>query len=268
MAINRLSSLGPLGTKFFSLMQVRHQTLVRLGDLQGPLHLTPSQEHSLLKRLANNGYLFRLKRETYLVPQQLTPGGVWRPNDYYIIDQYMKVLGARYYIGGFSAIYYHGLTQQIPNQFTVYNDKYSGKKNFGQLAVSFIKVKSAQIVGFSTVDVQNNNVVNIATLAKTLLDLIQDCLRYQMSEEAYGWVKRYSKDDKFLKELIHLTAQYGNKNTIRRIGYYLEKIGADSRKLHSLTKQLTAIKSYVPLFPNFPIKGEKNKKWQVIDNAQ
>lgn len=248
-------------------MQVRHQTLVRLGELQGPLHLTPSQEHSLLKRLANNGYLFRLKREIYLIPQQLTPGGAWRPNDYYIIDQYMKVLDTHYYIGGFSAVYYHGLIQQVPNSFVVYNDKYSGKRNFGQLVVSFIKIQSERIVGFTTVVVQNNT-VNIATLAKTLLDFVQDFSRYQMLEEAYEWVKQYSKNDKILKELIHLTAQYGNKNTIRRIGYYLEKTGVDSRKLHSLAKQLTTIKSYVPLFPNFAIKGKKNKKWQVIDNAQ
>jgi predicted transcriptional regulator of viral defense system len=261
------SSLGPLGTKFFSLMQVRRQTLVRLGELQNPLGLTPDQEHSLLKRLANNGYLLRLKKGIYLIPKQLTPGGAWRPNDYYIIDQFMSVMGAHYYIGGFSAIYYHGLIQQVPNQFVVYNDKYSGKRNFGQLAVSFIKVKSEQIIGFTTVDIRNNNTVNIATLAKTLLDLIQDWSRYQMLEEAYGWIKSYSKNDKILKELIHLTANYGNKNTIRRIGYYLEKIGVDSRKLTSLIKQLTPIKSYVPSFSYSGIKGKKNKKWQVIDNA-
>lgn len=262
------SSLGPLGTKFFSLVQVRHQTLIRLGELQAPLNITPRQEHSLLKRLVNNGYLFRLKKGIYLIPQQLTPGGAWRPNDYYIIDQYMKVLDAHYYIGGFSAVYYHGLIQQMPNQFTVYNDKYSGKRNFGKLSISFIKVNNEQIVGFTTVDVRNNNTVNIATLARTLLDLFLDWPRYQMLEEAYGWLKQYSKDDKTLKELIHLTADYGTKNTIRRIGYYLEKIGVDSRKLTSLVKQLTPIKSYVPLFPYSTIKGKKNIKWRIIDNAQ
>lgn len=261
------SSLGPLGTKFFSLMQARGQTLIRLGELQELLNLTSGQEHSLLKRLVNNGYLLRLKKGVYLIPKQLTPGGAWRPNDYYIIDQYMRVLRAKYYISGFNAVYYHGLTQQVPNQFIVYNDKYSGKRNFGQLTVSFIKIKSEQIVGFKTIEVRNNNSVNIATLAKTLLDLIQDWTRYQMLEEAYNWLNQYSKDDVFLKELIYLTANYGNKNTIRRIGYYLEKTGINSKKLMSLIKQLTPIKGYVPLFPNSIIKGKKNKKWQVIDNA-
>jgi hypothetical protein len=42
-------SLGPLGTKFFSLMQVRRQTLIRLGELQDSLNLTSVQEQALLK---------------------------------------------------------------------------------------------------------------------------------------------------------------------------------------------------------------------------
>ena len=241
------SSLGPLGTTFFSLMQVRQQTLVRLGDLQISLGLNPSQEHALLKRLTNTGYLLRLQKGYYLVPQKLPAGGAWRPNDYYIIDQYMKLLDAKYYVGGFSAVYYHGLTQQIPNQFTVYNDKYSGKRSFGKLCVVFIKVQSKQIVGFMTTAVPHHGTVNIATLAKTLLDLIQDWSRYQMLEEAYDWLEQNSQKNEFLNEFIPLATNYSNKSTMRRLGYYMEKSGVNEKKLLPLFKHLNIIKSYILL---------------------
>lgn len=262
------SSLGPLGSKFFSLMQVRQQTLVRLGDLQASLGLNSSQEHALLKRLTNKGYLLRLQKGAYLVPQKLPAGGAWRANDYYIINQYMMLLGAKYYIGGISAVYYHGLTQQIPNQFTVYNDKYSGKRNFGKLRVAFIKVQSKRIVGFATTTVPHHGNVNIATLAKTLLDLIQDWPRYHLLEEAFDWLRQNSQKKEFLNEFVSLAANYSNKSTMRRLGYFMEKSGVNEKDLLPFLNQLDTIKSYVPLYPNLSTAGRKNNKWQVIDNVK
>lgn len=262
------SALGPLGSKFFSLMQARRQTLVRQGDLRIPLGLTPSQEHTLLKRLTANGYLFRLQRGVFLVPKTLPTGGFWRPNDYYIIDQYMKVLGAKYYIGGFSAIYYHGLTQQMPNQFTIYNDKFSGNRHFGKLAVSFIKIRTKHIAGYTTITIPNYETTNIATKERALLDLIQDWSRYRLLEEAFAWLEQDYQADKFLRAFIRLTVNHANQNTIRRIGYYLEKLGVSSKKLKPLLKQLNIIKAYVFLLPNLKNKGKKDKKWRIIDNAK
>lgn len=58
--------LGSLGTKFFAYIQARGIEIVKFDDLQVRLGLLPEQEHNLLKRLANNGCILRLKR------------GVWR----------------------------------------------------------------------------------------------------------------------------------------------------------------------------------------------
>jgi len=262
------SALGPLGSKFFSLMQAREQNQVKLGELQTALKLTPDQERTLLKRLAVKGYIFRLQKGIYLIPKRLPAGGPWRPNDYYIIDQFMKLHDAIYYIGGMSAVYYHELIQQTVNQFTVYNDQYSGKKSFGHFSVIFIKTKSQNITGFLTVDVPNNGKVNIATLARTVLDLIQHWSRYQLLEEAYSWLEQFNSTKTFLDDLIELTTHCANQATIRRVGYCLEKFGTSDKKLLPLTQQLGETKSYIPLFPNLEIKGDKNKKWSIIENGK
>ncbi len=263
----KTTSLGPLGSKFFSLAQHRQQTLVRQGELQESLGLTKSQEHTLLKRLTNKGYILRLHRGIYLVPAKLPAGGYWRPNDFYVIEQYMKILDANYYIGGLYAAYYHGLIQQIPSQFLVYNDKYSGNKHFGTLYVSFIKTKSKNIVGFNIEKVPNYGDVHIATKAKSILDIIQDWGRYKLLEDAYQWLGQCCQDEKFLMEFIKLARDHSNKNTIRRIGYYLEKLGVSEQKLIALKQKLSPLKSYVSVYPNRDKQGKKNKKWQIIDNA-
>ncbi len=262
------TALGPLGAKFFSLMQTRNQNLVKLGELQTVLKLTPGQEQTLLKRLADNGFLLRLQKGVYLVPKKLPAGGSWRPNDYYVIDQFMKLSNAKYYIGGFSAVYYHGLVQQVVDQFTIYNDKYTGIKNFGQLRVSFIKVSKKRIAGYTRVSVPNSGTVNMATLAKTLVDLIQDWSRYMLLEEAYTWMTQACKETEFLQELILLVSKVANKVTIRRIAYWLWRNGVSQKKLMPLIQQLSPVKDYIVLYPNKQKIGNKNKKWWVLDNGE
>jgi len=144
--------LGSLGTKFFAYVQAREIEIVCLGDLQARLGLSPAQEQSLLKRLANSGFILRLKRGVYLVPERFPMGGSWQPNEYYLIAKYMQFVDAKYYIGGFVAIHYYGLTTQIPNVFTVYNDTFSGNRMIGKLKITFIKILPNRING--SVDLQ------------------------------------------------------------------------------------------------------------------
>ena len=72
---NKLPELGKLGTAFFSLAHIRHLEIVRLGDLQSVLNLSPSQEQQLLKRLTRNGFIVRLTRGVFLVTDKIPPGG-------------------------------------------------------------------------------------------------------------------------------------------------------------------------------------------------
>lgn len=261
-------SLGVLGSKFFALMQTRRQEIVRLGDLQISLGLSSSQEKELLKRLAKKGYLLRLQRGIYLIPATLQPGGYWQPNEFYIIAKYMETLDAKYYIGGLSALHHYHLTEQIPNQLVVYNDKISRKKKFGKLAVQFIKVSTDNIEGITEFNLPNNQVVNLASLARTILDAVNDWKRYQTLPSAYLWITEHYGNKNFLTEFISLSAKHANTNSLRRIGYCLEQLGVQDRALLPLSKKLKSIKSWVQLIPNNNYKGKTNSKWRVINNAK
>lgn len=255
-------SLGPLGLKFFALMQMRNQDIVRLGELQLPLGINASQERKLLQRLSNRGYLLRLQRGIYVVPQKIPAGGYWQPNEYYLINKFMDIHHAKYYIGGMAAFHYHGLTEQIPNQYLVYNDKISGKKILGQLSVTFAKVPTKRLIGTNEIKLSNKQAAYISSLARTILDAINDWRRHQKIPEAYEWLKNHQKNVEFMEEFINLTLVCANNNAIRRIGFQLEQAGFDNKKLPLLLEKLKPIQGWVLLMPNSGSKGQTNKKWK------
>jgi predicted transcriptional regulator of viral defense system len=181
----------------------------------------------------------------------------------------MEAHDAQYYLGGLMAFNRHGLSTQIANQFTVYNNKVSALKKFGKFTVKFIKVASKRICDFDSFPIpgeQQN--VNIANLARTILDAIHDWKTYQILSQAYGWLKKYSADRKFLSDFIRLTAQTANCNTKRRVGFYLEKLGVNNSLLLPILKKLNPTAGWIALNPSSNQTGKTIKKWGIIDNVK
>lgn len=263
------AQLGKLGTAFFSLVQTRRLEVIRLGDLQTPLRLTPDQEQQLLKRLTRNGFIVRLAQGVFLVPNKIPAGGFWQPNSHYVILKLMEYYKAKYYIGGLSAIQYYGLTTQIPNEITLFNDKINAKKTIGSQAFNLIKVKTENLAESTPIDLKNvDGKIYMATLAQTLLDAVQYWKRLGTLPDAYEWIKQNIKDKALIKELVRLTSVYSNIITIRRIGYCLETLGVTQSILEPLRNKLTATQGWVALDPNLTSKGKTNKQWRIIDNAE
>lgn len=261
--------LSKLGTAFFAFVQMRRLEIVRLGDLQESLRITSDQEHQLLKRLTRNGFIIRLKAGVFLVPSKIPAGGFWQPNSNYLILKLMDLYNAKYYIGGMSALQYHGLTTQIPNEITLFNDKINGKKIIGSQRFNLIKVKSDKLIGKIIINLKNNEEkIYIASLAQTILDGVQYWKRLGTLPDAYSWINQnYQKND-FVTELVYLASRTVNIISLRRIGYFLEKLGASQETIKPLRKKLTASKGWIPLDPNRPSQGKTNKQWRIIDNAK
>ena len=261
------ASLGVLGSKFFALMQMNQQTIVRIGDLQSPLEISASTESSLLKRLARTGFIFRLKAGVYLVPNKIPAGGTWQPNDYYLVANLMECYEANFYIGGLAALNYHGFIQQIPNSIVIYNDKISKTRQVGALRVVCIKVANDRISGKDKITLKDNTEVYIANPARAVMDAIYDWKRFNTLPKAYQWIVQRKNDSVFIDDLVSQTANYSNYETIIRIGYYLESLGIGKKITNNLLQKLKPTKSYVILDPTGPKEGVKNKAWSINCNV-
>lgn len=196
----------------------------------------------------------------------MPPGGKWQPDSFYLISKFIKVIGASYYIGGLFTFNHYGLTNQLANEITIYNDRLSGKKKLGILSIQLIKIASSQI-GEPAILTFENGEVNISTLSRTILDAIKDWGRFNTLPIAFEWIKKNIQDDNFISELIADTVRYGNMSSKRRIGYFLYTQTHNKELVKSIKKTLTASKSWLPLNPQGGTKGQTNKEWRIIDNV-
>ncbi|MCB1827124.1 MAG: hypothetical protein KDH94_01780, partial [Coxiellaceae bacterium] len=185
-----------------------------------------------------------------------------------LIAKYMEVVGGEYYIGGLVAIHHYRFTEQVPNQFTIYNTKLSGNRCVGELSLQFIKISEARMSGICEVSIPHYDAfIKISTLARTLLDSVNDWSRYNTLPIAYEWIKRYSNDSEVMSELIDLISCFGNKSTLRRLGYVLSHY-LSKKTLVPLIKRLKPYHDWVRLDPNGGYQGKTDKTWGIIHNVE
>lgn len=260
--------MSTLKNQLFAYTQMREIQILRQGELQSALGITARQEMELLSRLARQKMIIRLKRGVYLIPQKIPPGEKWQPETLYLIYQYMRLYDANYYISGLYAFNYYGLSEQIPNQVTIYNDRLSLRKKLGVLNVILVKVDATRIGKIKKIQSKSGGEVSIATCGRTVLDAVMDWSRFGTLPMAFKWIDFFVKDKVFLKELVSATVKYGNVSAKRRIGAYLEEITKDKVLVKPILETLQETKNWLPLDPTAGTKGKTIKKWRIIYNVK
>jgi predicted transcriptional regulator of viral defense system len=264
------TAIGPLEMKFLGWAQLGGRTQVRTGDLVAALRLNPQQEASLFYNLSTSGLILKLWRGFYLIPARLPVGGQWSPSPYLIINMYMKELGADYQISGPAVFNSYGLSTQLASELTIYNDRVSRKVKIRQYRFNFVKIEKKRLGAFKLFQPYGDGEESIAKfsdLERSLFDAVYDYKRFGTLPLAYSWIVATFKDKKIdLKKLAERTVQYGNSMSMKRVGWLLEKIGADRKIWEKLLEQIPKSKFLVPLDPA-NCNGPINAKWGVIENV-
>lgn len=266
---NRRTKLGPLEVQVLAFTQMRKEEIVRTGDIAAALGINTKQERELLSRMTRAGIIIRLTSGIYLVPQRMPSGGKLAVSEYYILSRIMNVLGGRYQISGPNAFRFYGFDDQIPNKVYVYNNKLSGERNIGNTSFLFIKISDARLGGLNKFKTTDGSMAIFASRSRALLDAVYDWSRYNTIPRAYKWIKDDVKKDRAAADdLISVTIKFGNKGTVRRIGYLLEMLGVKNSLLKSMKGKTGSTKSFVRWIPDRPAKGSMNKDWGLIVNGE
>ncbi len=244
--------------------QLKNIERIERGEAARALGITEIQTTYLLSRMGKKGLLIPLQRELYLAPRKLPPGGKWMPSPAVVVHHLIEAKGGHWQFTGPSAFHHHGLTDQVPNVATVYNDKLSGTKEFGRLEVDFIQVTTERLG-----DVLPSNQPEwgrMPTLARTLVDAVHDSSRFGTMPVAYDWIKTSLESGLDAVELAKAAQRYGNIATRRRIGYWLARSGADPTSVSILQKSVPQTESVIPLVPAQSRRGRSDRAWGIIDN--
>lgn len=261
--------LGQLETQLFAYVQMRRLRTLATGDLTGPLRMSAKQERELFSRLSRSRMIAQVRRGLYLVPERLPLGGQWSPDEGLALNTLMEDQEGRYQICGPNAFNRYGFDEQVPTRVYAYNNRLSGDRRVGQVALTLIKVADIRLGSAEEVQTAEGLKAVYSSRVRTLVDAVYDWSRFNSLPRAYQWIRRELAAKRVTPiDLVSVTLRYGDKGTIRRIGALLEREGLAAPLLKKLWRALPPTTGLIPWIPTYPKRGTVNRRWGVVINER
>jgi predicted transcriptional regulator of viral defense system len=244
-------------------------TTARARELAPAVGLSPGYLRQALHHLAKSGWVVRLRKGLYALSS--TVPGVTPAHEFEIAMALVEPAA----ISHWSALHYHGLTEQTPrNVFVLTTTEASvprmrgakaslGRQGFlvGDTIYRFIQVKPERFFGTERVWVGEAR-VTITDPERTLLDglaMPQHCGDFAEVLHAFQVRGAHLNLKRIIEYALKLDAA-----TAKRLGWVLEHQGIDSSELERLAA--VPIKGYRKLDPTGPRKGPCNRRWMIQEN--
>jgi len=222
-----------------------------------------------LYHLHRNGWIVPLRRGFYALASSVP--GVSPAHEFEIAMALIRPAA----ISHWSAMHYHGLTEQAPRKVFVLTTtgrsipQARGKKAkqkaagclIGEMVYQFVQVKPERFFGTEKVWVGDAR-VTVTDPERTLLDglmMPQHCGDF--AEVLHAFDARGNRLD--LKRIIGYALKL-DAATAKRLGWVLEHQGVEPAQIEALVN--VPIKGYRTLDPTGPRKGPCNRRWMIQEN--
>ncbi len=249
-------------------------TLNQVSLLPEHQRMTPQQIRKLVSKLAQSGWIEILKRGTYAVKSPLYSGDI----PPFAIA---KALVYPMAISHWSALAHHGFTTQNPTmiqastpikvvtpemrQGEAYRPRGRASWRAFDLEFEFIYVKKDWFWGFQKQWVNSWAQVDITDRERTVLDLIA-------RPELFGGIRAVIEILESalvqidLNRLVAYAVRYDVGAVIKRLGWLLERMGADANLL--LPLRTYPVTGTILLDPTQPRSEKIDSSWQINENLK
>lgn len=211
------------------------------------------QTARLLQRMETEGLIACVERGKYVL-LGLTPERVFS-NPLFVGSH----LVSPSYVSFWSALHFHGFTEQAPLTVFVAISRQKKELHFRGMTFRFVTLKAAAFFGYRRERLADLPVV-VADESKAILDSLS-------LPEYAGGVAEVAKALRIsltegrvnVSELIEYTGRLHNRSLSSRLGYLLESLG-------QATEGLEPSRGPVRLDPQKPLQGKYHPHWKVYVN--
>ena len=252
-------------TIFFTTKEAKNESL--------KLNISKNYITYLLHLLEKGGWIIRLKRGLYALKEGF-PGNI-QLHPFAIATHLIEPSA----ISHWSAMNYHGLTEQIPlsiiaitTKKVVLPDMRKGKKlkisqkhkwKINDIEYEYITVIKRHFFGFEEIWVNQHFKILITDKERTMLEGFISPGFFGGIGEILGILEEHI-DEFNVERLISYALRYNKGSVIKRLGWALERIGISNDITLPLSK--IPISGYRVLDPSQPAKGSCNKYWNIQEN--
>jgi predicted transcriptional regulator of viral defense system len=209
----------------------------------------------LLSRLEKRGWVERIEKGKYIIIPLGAEKGEYTLHEFIIGSLLIKPSAIAYW----SALNYHGFTEQIPSTVFVQTTARKKKQDLRVFGVRYkiVRIKPEKYFGVEKTWIEEFQ-VPITDREKTVVDCL-DKPRYcgGIIEVAKAFMEELNTE-----KLREYALRMNNSTIIRRLGYLCDYFGVDI----DLPKPKT--RNYVLLDPTMPREGHVDSKWRVIANVE
>jgi len=208
----------------------------------------------MLSRMESGGWIERIEKGKYMIIPLGAEKGKYTCHEFVIAS----LLADPCCIAYWSALNFHGLTEQMPRTVFVETTSRRKRQNISIFGVDYdlVRVKNEKFFGFDQHWIEGVS-INITDPEKTIVD----CLDKPQFCGGVIEVVKALKEGKFdKKKLIDYSKRINNSGVMRRLGYLSDHLDLeiDVPKIDT--------RSYLHLDPSMPHRGPKNARWRLIVN--
>jgi predicted transcriptional regulator of viral defense system len=245
-----------------SSLSEKGKTIFKIEDITTELACSYNYAKVIANNLAKKKWILVLSRGTYLIiPLSAGTKSHYTEHEFVIASH----LVSPYYIAYWSALNFHGFTEQTPLTVFVATTKRTKNREILDTKYNFVTLDKRKFFGYEPTQIGTNR-INISDPEKTLVDAL-DHPEYcgGILETAKSlW---NAKEKVSIEKIIKYAETAGNTAIIKRLGYLMETLNmsADSKILHTMKAMIS--RGMSTLDPTSPKKGTYNSRWNLLLNV-
>ena len=253
--------IGKKESRLLSELARRNKPVFTAQDARAILNELP---YSTIHNLKRKKWVLAIKGGLYaIVPLDI---GVWGAESFIVHDFVIaSYLTSPYYVGMWSALNYHGLSDQIPATVFVCTPKAKKPVRVLHAKFVFVQLTKTNFFGVEKAAIEGRE-VNISDKNKTLVD----CLGHP---EHAGGIDEIARAIYFNHEELDFAKirEYAIKNknvaVFKRLGFILEAAGLLD-KYSAAIAGIRLTEGYSALDKMGPKKGKYSGKWKLFVNVE
>ena len=238
-----------------------HQ-IISIDDIETTLEVSPNTAREIASRLTEKGWLDRLFPGTYLIiPLTAGEEAVYTTHEYLIAAHIAEPM----YIGYYSALSYHGLTEQVPRTVYVVTLTRAQSRKIHDVPYRVTTVTERKFFGFKPTSIEGTT-VQVSDREKTLVDCADHpefCGGLRELATAMRTADERGCDWDTVGEYLE---RLDNGAATKRIVYLADQLSIDLPAREELVASFTS--GYSPLDPTRPDTGSTDSTYRLRINIE